>query len=338
MIPNAIEWDDKESVLKLLDQRALPGKEVYVVCHDAEEVACAIENMTVRGAPAIGIAAAYGVVLAAAGPQGCDAAAAALRRLARTRPTAVNLFWALARMAECLENIASVGNIVALLNEARRIHLEDIQNNRKLGEHGALLLPDNATVLTHCNAGALATGGHGTALGVLRSAREAGKTIKIYADETRPLLQGARLTVWELSRDGFDVTLICDSMAAYLMKSKKIDAVIVGADRIASNGDTANKIGTYMLAVLALAHKVPFYVAAPWSTLDLSLTNGDKIPIEERDEQEVRALLDGQRVPEAVKIWNPAFDVTPSELITAIITERGVFKAPFDFNSQDQHL
>ena len=332
MIPNAIEWDDKESVLKLLDQRALPGKEVYVICHDAEDVACAIENMTVRGAPAIGIAAAYGIVLAAAGSQGCNATVSALQRLARTRPTAVNLFWALTRMEQCLKDIAPAENVAVLLNEARRIHCEDIENNRKLGEHGALLLPEVATVLTHCNAGALATGGHGTALGVLRSAREAGKTIKIYADETRPLLQGARLTAWELSRDGFDVTLICDSMAASLMKSQKIDAVIVGADRIAANGDTANKIGTYMLAVLALAHKVPFYVAAPWSTLDLSLPNGDKIPIEERAEQEVRVLLDRQNVPEAVKIWNPAFDVTPRELITAIITERGVFKAPFDFN------
>ena len=332
MVPDAVAWIADRKVLSLLDQRKLPDRELFVECGNVEETARAVEEMIVRGAPAIGIAAAYGVVLAAR-----DAAAdldAALTRLAKTRPTAVNLFWALSRMKKRFERWQTSRNTSledALLEEARMIHVEDREGNRRLGSYGAALFPASSTVLTHCNAGAIATGGHGTALGILRSAREEGKELKVYADETRPLFQGARLTSWELARDGFDVTLICDSMAASLMKAQKIDAVLVGADRIASNGDTANKIGTYMLAVLARCHDIPFYVAAPWSTLDLTLKDGDAIPIEVRSETELRLLPGGQSVPDTVKIWNPAFDVTPADLITAIITDRGIFKAPFSF-------
>lgn len=327
----AVEWIAGEGALKLLDQRALPGREAYVVCRSVEDAALAIENMTVRGAPAIGIAAAYGVVLAGGGR---GAVSAALERLARTRPTAVNLFGALKRMRAVFESASSLdGAALAdrLLDEAVRIHEADIEANRRMGAYGADLLPQDAVVLTHCNAGAIATGGHGTALGILRSAREAGKMVRVFADETRPLLQGARLTVWELARDGFEVTLITDGMAGALMRTRCVDAVIVGADRIAANGDTANKIGTYGLAVLAAAHGVPFYVAAPWSTFDLSLPDGSGIPIEERSEEEMRVLLGGQRVPDAVRVWNPAFDVTPARCITAIVTERGVFRPPYKF-------
>lgn len=329
----SVEWIEKDGALRLLDQRALPGREAYLVCRTVEDAALAIENMTVRGAPAIGIAAAYGVVLAAAGGRG--AVLEAIERLARTRPTAVNLFEALNRMRAILEvepSLEGKGLAGLLLDEALRIHEADVEANRRMGTCGAELLPKTAVVLTHCNAGAIATGGHGTALGVLRSAREAGKTVRVYADETRPLLQGARLTVWELARDGFDVTLIADGMAGALMRAKRIDAVIVGADRIAANGDTANKIGTYALAVLAAAHGVPFYVAAPWSTFDLTLADGSGIPIEERSEEEMRGLPNGQRVPDAVKIWNPAFDVTPARYIAAIVTERGVFRQPYSFS------
>lgn len=327
----AVEWIAGEGVLKLLDQRALPGREAYVVCRSVEDAALAIENMTVRGAPAIGIAAAYGVLLAGGGR---GAVSAALERLARTRPTAVNLFAALERMRAVFESASSLDGAALtdrLLDEAVRIHEADIEANRRMGAYGADLLPQDAVVLTHCNAGAIATGGHGTALGILRSAREAGKTVRVFADETRPLLQGARLTVWELARDGFEVTLITDGMAGALMRTGRIDAVIVGADRIAANGDTANKIGTYGLAVLAAAHGVPFYVAAPWSTFDLSLPDGSGIPIEERSEEEMRVLSGGQRVPDAVRVWNPAFDVTPARCITAIVTERGVFRPPYRF-------
>lgn len=329
----AVEWVVEERALSLLDQRALPGRETYVVCRTVEEVACAIETMTVRGAPAIGIAAAYGVVLGAAG--GRKAVMEALERLARTRPTAVNLFGALYRMRAILEaDSALEGGALtdALLEEAVRIHEADVEANRKMGAYGAALLPQNAVILTHCNAGAIATGGHGTALGILRSAREAGKTVRVYADETRPLLQGARLTAWELARDGFDVTLIAEGMAGALMRTGRVDAVIVGADRIAANGDTANKIGTYALAVLAAAHGVPFYVAAPWTTFDTALADGAGIPIEERSEEEMRVLFHGQRVPDSVRVWNPAFDVTPARYIAAIVTERGVFRPPYSFS------
>lgn len=327
----AVEWIAGEGALKLLDQRALPGREAYVVCRSVEDAALAIENMTVRGAPAIGIAAAYGVVLAGGGR---GAVSAALERLARTRPTAVNLFAALERMRAVFESASSLDGAALtdrLLDEAMRIHEADIEANRRMGAYGADLLPQDAVVLTHCNAGAIATGGHGTALGILRSAREAGKTVRVFADETRPLLQGARLTVWELARDGFEVTLITDGMAGALMRTGRVDAVIVGADRITANGDTANKIGTYGLAVLAAAHGVPFYVAAPWSTFDLSLPDGSGIPIEERSEEEMRVLSGGQRVPDAVRVWNPAFDVTPARYIAAIVTERGVFRPPYRF-------
>ena len=337
---NAAAWDDAERALRLLDQRALPAEERFVLCRTVEEAARAIEDMTVRGAPAIGIAAAYSVALALRdGRGGREAARSAMDRLARTRPTAVNLFAALDRMGRCLDAAPALeGEALcrALLAEAAAIHQEDVAANRRMGELGAALLPDRAAVLTHCNAGAIATGGHGTALGVLRSAREMGKSVTVYADETRPLFQGARLTAWELARDGFDVTLIADDMAGVLMRSIHIDAVIVGADRIARNGDTANKIGTYGLSLLARVHEVPFYVAAPWSTLDPSLPDGSGIPIEERSHEEMRLLPHGARVPDAVRVWNPAFDVTPAENVTAIITERGVFRGPYDFGSANR--
>ena len=331
---SAVFWLAGERAVRLLDQRALPADERYILCHEVEELAQAIENMTVRGAPAIGIAAAYGVALAAV-KGGRGAVPAAMERLARTRPTAVNLFTALERMKRCFEaEPRQEGEALfkALLAEATVIHEEDIAGNRRMGAFGARLLPEEAVVMTHYNAGAIATGGHGTALGVLRSAREIGKKIvKVYADETRPLLQGARLTAWELSRDGFDVTVIAEGMAGALMSRTRIDAVIVGADRIAQNGDTANKIGTYGLSVLAKAHGVPFYVAAPWSTFDLNAATGRDIPIEERAEEEMRLLPNGVRLPEPIHVWNPAFDVTPAGNIAAIITERGVFRAPYDF-------
>ena len=342
-ILQAVTWDDETQAVVLLDQRALPDTEKYIACQSVEQVANCIENMTVRGAPAIGITAAYGIALAALNSDRLEITDnnyklkiinQAFERLAKTRPTAVNLFTALERMRACFENNKDnlkLNNL--LLEEAKLIHDEDIANNKRMGEFGAKLLPDDAVILTHCNAGAIATGGHGTALGVLRSAREAGKKIKVYADETRPLFQGARLTAWELARDNFDVTLITDSMAGALMKSKKISAVIVGADRIAKNGDTANKIGTYGLSVIAKAHGVPFYIAAPFTTLDFKAESGADIPIEERSESEMRILVNNQHVPDSVKVWNPAFDVTPSENITAIITERGVFFPPFKFEN-----
>ncbi|MCR4818342.1 MAG: S-methyl-5-thioribose-1-phosphate isomerase [Fretibacterium sp.] len=331
---NAVYWLAGERAVRLLDQRALPAEERYTLCHEVETVAGAIENMTVRGAPAIGIAAAYGVALAAA-RGGRSAVPPAAERLARTRPTAVNLFTSLERMKRRFETeplFEGEALFEVLLAEAAAIHEEDVAGNRRMGAFGARLLPEEAVVMTHCNAGAIATGGHGTALGVLRSAREMGKKIvRVYADETRPLLQGARLTSWELNRDGFDVTVISEGMAGALMKQTHIDAIIVGADRIARNGDTANKIGTYGLSVLAKVHNVPLYVAAPWSTFDLNAASGEDIPIEERAEEEMRLLPDGSRLPESIQVWNPAFDVTPAANIAAIITERGVFHPPYDF-------
>ena len=327
---NAVSWDDNEQAVRLLDQRILPDDEIYITCRTVEDTALAIENMTVRGAPAIGITAAYGTALAAR--DGRTAALNAIDRLSRTRPTAVNLFTALERMRHQLESCSDGELFDVLLKEAYAIHEEDVNGNRRMGAFGAALLPEDAVVMTHCNAGAIATGGHGTALGVLRSAREMGKNIvKVYADETRPLFQGSRLTAWELARDGFDVTVIAEGMAGALMRQKHIDAVIVGADRIARNGDTANKIGTYGLSVLAAVHGVPFYVAAPHSTFDTNAVSGADIPIEERSEEEMRVLPNGRHVPESAHVWNPAFDVTPAENIAAIITERGVFKAPYDF-------
>lgn len=325
MLPETVRFDD--DILNILDQRRLPGSVEYIPCTSAEETARAIESLAVRGAPAIGIAAAYGVALAS--KSGRSAAEAACERLARTRPTAVNLFWALERMKSKMALLPDKDLYPALLEEARSIHRTDRENNRLLGKAGAALLPSPCTVLTHCNAGALATGGHGTALGVIRSAREAGKSVKVYATETRPVLQGARLTVWELLEDGFEVTLICDSMAAALLKTGTIDAVITGADRVAANGDAANKIGTLSLAVLAAHFDVPFYIAAPLSTIDLALSSGDSIPIEERDTMEMRLLPGGGSLPENYTLWNPAFDVTDASLVAGIITEKGVARPPY---------
>jgi methylthioribose-1-phosphate isomerase len=323
MLPEPILWT--EEGLSLLDQRKLPFAVERILCGDVESIAEAIEKMVVRGAPAIGVAAAYGMALAAREGVSCYAAS---KRLAATRPTAVNLFWALRQM----EKVFTEGEgdpFLRLLAEARRIHDEDIACNRSLGRHGQSLLPGDATVITHCNAGALATGGYGTALGVFRAAREAGKRVTVFADETRPRLQGARLTAWELVEDGFDVTVITDGMSGALMQTRPVHAVIVGADRIAANGDTANKIGTYNLAVVAARHHVPFYVAAPLSTVDMSLPDGKAIPIEERDGDEVRAVAGADVLPPSIAVWNPAFDVTPAELVTAIVTERGVLRPPY---------
>jgi methylthioribose-1-phosphate isomerase len=331
MLPKSIEWIKEEHVLRLLDQRLIPHAIAYRDCSSYEEVALSIEDMTVRGAPAIGSVAAYGTVLAALAG-GRDLFDEAIKRLVVTRPTAVNLFWALERMKNCAAayNNESAGLAAALENEAENIRKEDIEINKKLSSFGEKLLPNEALVITHCNAGALATCGYGTALGILRSARENGKKIKIYADETRPRCQGARLTAFELLQDGFDVTLICDSMAAFLMSRKKIDAVITGADRVAINGDTANKIGTYSLAIAAKEHGVPFYVAAPLSTIDEKCIDGNEITIEERSADEVRCIDGSLIAPEDVPVWNPAFDVTPARLIKGIITENGVLSYPYN--------
>ena len=322
MLPVPLLWT--EEGLSLLDQRRLPLFVERCLCRTVEEVARAIETMVVRGAPAIGVAAAYGMALAAREGLPLPEASA---RLGATRPTAVNLFWALARMEVAF---AGEGDPFArLLAEAKAIHEEDIASNRSLGRHGQSLLPRKATVVTHCNAGALATAGYGTALGILRAAVEAGKTVTVFADETRPRLQGSLLTAWELRQDGFDVTVIADGMSGALMRSRPVDAVIVGADRIAANGDTANKIGTSNLALVAARHNVPFYVAAPLSTVDVSLLSGEAIPIEERDGEELRFAGGERLLPVEFPVWNPAFDVTPAELISAIVTEAGVLRPPF---------
>src|SRR5437867_322768 len=303
--------------LELLDQRRLPHEMVYVTCRTSHEVASAIAGMIVRGAPAIGVAAAFGMALAK--KRGDDLVFAAME-LRAARPTAVNLARAVDRMLRA-EGKAS---------EAEAIFEEDLEANHRIGRFGAELLGEKTTILTHCNAGALATAGYGTALGVIRAAVEQGKRIAVFADETRPYLQGARLTAWELQQDGIDVTLITDNMAGHFFQQRKFDAVIVGADRIAANGDTANKIGTYTLAVLANVHGVPFYIAAPFSTIDVATKNGAAIPIEERSATEVTEI-DGTRIaPDGVAVRHPAFDVTPAKLITAIITDRGVLRPPFE--------
>ncbi len=331
-----IEWT--EAGIRMLDQRLLPGEETYLTLHTPEEVAAAIRDMVIRGAPAIGVAAAMGIALGFK-PGEDDRSAdvnqkfAALADLfAATRPTAVNLFWAIERMRRHFT--ASKGDRSslpgAMREEALAILREDIEANRSLGRHGAGLLPANARVLTHCNAGALATAGYGTALGVLRAAVEAGKKVAVFADETRPFLQGARLTAWELHRDRIPVTVLSDGMAGHLFQKKQIDLCIVGADRIARNGDVANKIGTYQVAVLASAHDIPFYVAAPTTTIDLSLSTGAMIPIEERSAAEMTHFCDRQIVPEGVAVLNPAFDVTPHRLVSAIVTERGIARSPYD--------
>ena len=330
-----LRWRDH--ALELLDQRALPDEQIYLRYHDARGVADAIRNMVVRGAPAIGCAAAYGVALEAQCvshvPQRefADVMDAAFNVLQASRPTAANLFWALARMRARLDTsavAAPVAAAAALLETAHHIAAEDVALNRAMGSHGAALLGDRARVLTHCNAGALATAGHGTALGVIRSAVEDGKHIEVYADETRPFLQGARLTAWELQQDGIPVTLIADSAAAFLMSRSRVDAVIVGADRVAANGDVANKIGTYPLAVLARRHAIPFYVACPLSTIDVSVATGADIPIEERSAEEVVGYRGTRWAPEGVAVTNPVFDVTPAELVTALITEKGIVREP----------
>ncbi|NLW24581.1 MAG: S-methyl-5-thioribose-1-phosphate isomerase [Clostridia bacterium] len=329
-----------EGKLILLDQTKLPIDVSFVECNDFMCVAQAIKEMKVRGAPAIGVAAAYGLVLAAYEyknlPQKefLTKIREAATVLKETRPTAVNLFWALNRMLKVLEkeDILVKDIIEKLEIEAQKIHEEDLAMNKKIGELGQELIPHDAGILTHCNAGALATAGFGTALGVIRAAYQQGKVKMVYVDETRPLLQGARLTAYELLADGIPVTLISDNMAAYLMQQGKINCVIVGADRIAANGDTANKIGTYGVAVLAHYHNIPFYVAAPTSTLDLSLKTGKEIPIEERNPLEVKKIGDVWIAPKEVNVYNPAFDVTPHQLISAIITDQGIIKPDYSIN------
>src|ERR1051326_4817713 len=334
-----VEWT-KDGV-RMLDQRLLPSQEVYLMLRSYDEVAEAIRKMVVRGAPAIGVSAAMGIALGASQSVGtsiadleddfqyiCD-------YMGKTRPTAVNLFWAIERMRATFRHAKAAENAVEelkkiLVAEALAIFKEDIAANRAIGKFGGPLIPDGATVLTHCNAGALATAGdYGTALGVVRGARDAGKRGAVIADETRPFLQGARLTAWELQKDEIPVTVITDNMAGHVMKQGRIDCVVVGADRIAANGDTANKIGTYMVAVLAREHGIPFYVAAPVSTVDLARATGEEIPIEERDSREVTHVREQRLAPEGVPVRNPAFDVTPNKLIAAIITDRGVARPPY---------
>jgi methylthioribose-1-phosphate isomerase len=328
-----IQWTGGGVVM--IDQTRLPLEEVYVTCRTYQEVASAIREMVIRGAPAIGVAAAMGVALGALHPEGTDLdrhVESVCQTLAGTRPTAVNLFWAIERMRKLYASLRGrpLAEIQgALVAEAVRVREEDIAICRAIGRNGAPLVPDHKTVLTHCNAGALATAGYGTALGVVRAAVESGKTIDVFSDETRPLLQGSRLTAWELQQDGIPCTQITDNMAGHFLKSGRIGCVVVGADRIAANGDVANKIGTYSVAVLAKENGVPFYVAAPISTLDLTLASGDLIPIEQRAAWEVTHAFGRQVAPEGIAVQNPAFDVTPARYVTAIITERGVARAPY---------
>ena len=333
-----IEWTSEDTV-RLLDQRRLPTEEVYVECRDMAAVAHAIRTMQIRGAPAIGVAGAMGLAVAAqtiratAFEEFFEELSCAGETLLKTRPTAVNLSWAIERMTRCAEqrkNLPVAEIVQSLIREAQTIREEDIQGNRAIGAHGKGLIPDGAAILTHCNAGALATAGYGTALGIIRAAHEAGTRLSVCVDETRPFLQGARLTAWELQQDGIAITLITDSMAGHLMQRGEIDLILVGADRIARNGDVANKIGTYTLAVLAQAHGIPFYVAAPVSTVDLSLRDGAAIPIEERDSDEVTSWAGVRTAPAGVQARNPVFDVTPHRYLTAIITDRGVVRRPYD--------
>ncbi len=323
-----IEWTDAGVVM--IDQTRLPREQIFVTCRSYVEVAVAIRSMVIRGAPAIGVAAAMGVALGV--QEGADFERVC-ETLASTRPTAVNLFWAIERMRALRASLngATREELVArMIEEAKNIRLDDIAICRAMGKYGAALVPDGKTVLTHCNAGALATAGYGTALGVIRAAAEAGKKIDVFADETRPFLQGARLTAWELQQDGIPTTLITDNMAGHFLHSGRIGCVVVGADRIAANGDVANKIGTYSLAVLAKENNVPFYVAAPVSTFDLTLPSGDLIPIEQRSANEVTHVFGVPVAPENIAVENPAFDVTPSRYVTAIISERGVARAPYE--------
>ena len=329
----AIEWLDGR--LRILDQSKLPGEQVFVNLDNYGDVVGAIREMRVRGAPAIGVAAAYGIALGASGIKTANKddflvqLNQVAQALAASRPTAVNLFQAISRMKKAAEGDDVAEMKKSLINEAKRIHQEEVTATKKLSQLGAELIQDGFTVLTHCNAGALATAGYGTALGVIKAAREQGKKLSVFATETRPLLQGARLTTWELIQEGIPVTLITDSMAGYFMKRGEIDCVVVGADRIAANGYTANKIGTYTLAVLANAHGIPFYVAAPTTTIDLSLTSGYQIPIEERSPEEVTHIRGVPIAPAGIRAANPAFDITPHSYITAIITEKGIIRAPY---------
>src|SRR5947209_179783 len=332
-----LEWTDRG--VRFIDQTKLPTEETYVTCKTYQQVADVIRNMVVRGAPAIGVAAAMGIALGLKESKAettgelkqefdqiCDV-------IGKTRPTAVNLFWAIRRMQQKFEllRVRPPQQIKqALIEEAQRMHAEDIAINKAMGSHGATLMPASGGVLTHCNAGALATCGYGTALGVIRAAIERGKKIHVYADETRPFLQGSRLTAWELMKDGIATTVISDNMSGAMMRQGKVGAVIVGADRIAANGDVANKIGTYTVAVLAKEHGIPFYVAAPISTVDLETPDGSKIPIEQRNPAEVTHIAGKAITPAGVQIENPAFDVTPAKLVTAIVTERGIARAPFE--------
>jgi len=332
-----LEWTDRG--VRFLDQTKLPTEETYVNCTTYQQVADVIRNMVVRGAPAIGVAAGLGIALGVKNSKAdtvgqlkkdfdqiCDV-------IGKTRPTAVNLFWAIRRMQQKFESlrVRPVEQIKgAIIEEAQRMHAEDIAINQAMGRHGAALMPASGGVLTHCNAGALATAGYGTALGVIRAAVEQGKKIHVYADETRPFLQGSRLTAWELVKDGIPTTVISDNMSGAMMRQGKIGAVIVGADRIAANGDVANKIGTYTVAVLAKEHGIPFYVAAPISTVDLETPDGNKIPIEQRNPSEVTHFAGKAITPDGVQVENPAFDVTPAKFVTAIVTERGVAKAPYE--------
>jgi len=344
MLPT-IAWDGDSIVM--VDQRKLPVTETYVTCRTVTEVARAIRTMVIRGAPAIGVCAAMGLALQASRStatgtrQFATEFQKACDLLAATRPTAVNLFWAIDQMKQALAQGVQAGESVDQLRTrlrltADRLHDEDVESCRAIGRFGATLVPSHARILTHCNAGALATAGYGTALGVIRGAVEAGHRVSVLADETRPFLQGARLTAWELSKDGIDTTVITDNMAGAMMQSGLVDLVVVGADRIAANGDAANKIGTYGLAVLAQAHGLPFYVAAPWSTVDLSTPTGASIPIEERPAREVTHVGATQVVPDAVAVRNPSFDVTPARYITALITDRGIFRPPFALDA-DAH-
>src|SRR2546425_794330 len=333
---HTLEWTD--SGVRFIDQTKLPAEETYVTCKTYEQVADAIRTMVVRGAPAIGVAAAMGIAL---GVQNSKAESGGeLKRefdqicdvMGKTRPTGVNLFWAIRRMRDKFESlrVRPLPQIKqALIEEAQRMHAEDIAANQAMGRHGATLMPASGGVLTHCNAGALATCGYGTALGVIRAAVEQGKKIHVYADETRPFLQGSRLTAWELMKDGIPTTVISDNMAGAMMKQGKIGAIVVGADRIAANGDVANKIGTYTVAVLAKEHGIPFYVAAPFSTVDLDTPDGSSIPIEQRNPREVTHMAGKQMVPDGIGVENPAFDVTPAKYVSAIVTEKGIARAPY---------
>jgi len=334
-----LEYDPVQGALTLVDQTRLPRETVLISCRTAEDVARAIRSMQVRGAPAIGVAAAYGLALAAAATPATDAASfvgdleASAAVLGQTRPTAVNLRWALERVLAHTKSVVNHDGVEAakraVLELAHQLAAEDVATNRSIGSFGLELVPAGANMLTHCNAGALATVDYGTALGVVRAAHEAGRGVHVYVDETRPFLQGARLTAWELQQLGIPLTLITDSMAGHFMNRGKVDLVVVGADRIAANGDVANKIGTYSLAVLARENQIPFYVASPLSTVDLSIASGSDIPIEERSSREVTEIAGAPIAPEGVHAAHPAFDVTPARLVTAIITERGVVRPPY---------